>query len=156
MSCGFMSQPVLSEVFTADEIARAAGVEPRLVQALVASRELRPIPGTVYFAPVDALSAGRQLRAGTKAAAGRIGRRPGISAFASGLIHAAAVSAVVWLGTRATETAAADEGPRMESRLVFVMSPGPGGGGGGGGLRSPLPPRKVERRGPERARPSVP
>jgi TonB family protein len=152
-----MSQPVLSEVFTADEIARAAGVNPRRVHALVASGDLRPIRGTSYFAGPDALSAGRILRGtpGTGAQA-RIVRRPGMSAFASGLIHAAAVSAVVWLGTRATETAPVADGPRIESRLVFLVSPGPGGGGGGGGLRSPLPPRKVERRGPNRTRPSVP
>jgi TonB family protein len=40
--------------------------------------------------------------------------------------------------------------------MVFLVAPGPGGGGGGGGLRNPLPPRRVERRGPQRARVTVP
>ena len=55
-----------------------------------------------------------------------------------------------------TDTAAVDEGPPAPTRLVFIMSPGPGGGGGGGGLRNPLPTPKVQRRGPQRPRVSVP
>lgn len=156
VALGSMSQPVLPEVFTVDELARAAGVEPAAVRALVASGELPPVPGTTYIAAADALGAGRRLRTTTKPAVRRLGRRPGVSAFASALVHAAAISGILWLGTRATETAPVDDRPRMETRLVFVMSPGPGGGGGGGGLRSPLPPRKLERRGPDRVRPSVP
>ena len=91
-----------------------------------------------------------------KPAITRLGRRSGMPAFASFLVHASIVTIVLWLGARATETAPVDDGRRPESRLVFVLSPGPGGGGGGGGLRSPLPPRKAERREVEQPRPSVP
>jgi TonB family protein len=153
-----MSPAVVSEVFTIDEVARAAGVDPVAAHGLLASGELRLIPGTRYIAGAEALEAGRRLRSG-KPSVKRLGRRPAISTFASALVHGAAISALLWFGTRSTETAPIDDGPRMETQLVFIMSPGPGGGGGGGGgggLRSPLPPRKLERRGPERARPSVP
>lgn len=152
-----MSQPVLPEVFTADELARAAGVDPAAVRALVASGEIRLIAGTAYIQAADAVTHGRRLRRGaTRPAVARLGRRSGMPAFASFLVHASIVTIVLWLGARATETAAVDTGPRPETHLVFVMSPGPGGGGGGGGLRSPLPPRKVERRDVVRPRPSVP
>jgi periplasmic protein TonB len=35
-------------------------------------------------------------------------------------------------------------------RLVYLALPGPGGGGGGGGLRMPTPPKKAERKGPQK------
>jgi TonB family protein len=70
--------------------------------------------------------------------------------------HASAIGLVLWLTAGPTETAPADEWMPRETHLVFLMAPGPGGGGGGGGLRSPLPPRRVERKAAERPRPSVP
>ena len=66
---GFMSQAVLPEVFTADEVARAARVDPAGVEGLIASGEVRPIPGTMFIAAHDALRIGRRLRA--EAARGR-------------------------------------------------------------------------------------
>lgn len=148
-----MSQPVLLEVFAPAEVARAAGVEPAAVQALLASGELQPIAGTGYIAGTDAVRVGRRLRA--TPVPGRLARRAGMPALASSLVHAALIAAVVWVTAGAPESATVD-GPVAASRLVFIMSPGPGAGGGGGGLRSPLPARKVERRGPRRVRPSVP
>ncbi|MBI4265697.1 MAG: energy transducer TonB [Acidobacteria bacterium] len=164
-----MSQPLLAEVFTAEEVAQAAGVEPAAVRRLVVSGELRPIPGTDFFAPADAVRVGRSLRStAPRVAAPRVmfqgsgdharslRRRAKGPVFASSLGHAALAVGILWLGAGTTETAGVDTAPRPQSRLVFVMSPGPGGGGGGGGLRNPLPPRRLERRGEERPKISVP
>ena len=181
---GFMSQAVLAEVFTADEVARAAGVDIAAVRRLIASGELRLVPGTAYVAGADAIAAGRRLRSVVRLPSTSLGpgkpdttyegdygnayvvsafrrttlipRRNAVTAFGSSFIHAAAIGLVLWLTAGATETAPVDEVVRTESRLVFLMQPGPGGGGGGGGLRNPLPPRRVERRAAERPRPSVP
>ena len=166
-----MSQVTLPEVFTPDELAQAAGVEPRAVEALVASGELRTIPGSGYIAATDAIRAGRRLRtdaalhvtappadifstAGDAAAATE--RRVGLPAFASSLAHASLFFALLWLTAAPADSASSDEAVHEPTHLVFIVSPGPGGGGGGGGLRNPLPPRRVERRGPERPRIAVP
>lgn len=163
-----MSQALLDEIFTADEVARAAGVTSLEVQAVITSSEIHFLPGTSYLAPVDAVRIGRQLRA---TAAARIGsvpylfaatggksvvaRRPGLPAFASSAFHAALVAVALWFSA-GTDTSAVDDPPPSPTRLVFLMSPGPGGGGGGGGLRNPLPAPQVQRRGLQRARMSVP
>jgi TonB family protein len=166
-----MSQVALPEVFTPDELARAAGVPPPAVDALLASGTLRPIPGTRYISAADAVRAGRQLReSGITVAAAPAAifvapgeapeiserRRIGLPAFASSLVHATLFLALLWLTAAPTDTAPTEETLREPTRLVFIVSPGPGGGGGGGGLRNPLPPRRVERRGLERPRIAVP
>lgn len=162
-----MSQPLLEEVFTADEVARAAGVAPREVHALLASGDIQPIPGTPYLAAPDAIRLGRQLKAagvGRATAAPSLfaatarsaaERRAGLPAFASSAFHAGLMAVALWFSA-GTDTAAVDEAPSAPTRLVFIMSPGPGGGGGGGGLRNPLPAPRVQRRGPQRPRVSVP
>ena len=166
-----MSQVVLSEVFTPDEVAQAAGVPHRVVEALVGSGELRTVPGSGYIAAADAIRAGRFLRsaAGSPAAAGAAGmfaaagdtaavseRRVGLPAFASSIAHATLFLALLWLTAAPADSASSDEAIHEPTHLVFVVSPGPGGGGGGGGLRNPLPARKVERRGLARPRTAVP
>ena len=165
-----MSQGFLTEVFTADELARAALVEPRVVHALLEAGVLGCIPGTRYIAAADAIRVGHDLRVRATTAAGAarpneifddsarptVGeRRPGLPAFASSFVHVAILVTLLLLTAGAPESAIVDE-PREQPRLVFVMSPGPGGGGGGGGLRNPLPAPKVQRRGPQRPRISVP
>jgi hypothetical protein len=163
-----MSQALIEQVFTADEVARAAGVTTADAQAIIASGDIRPIPGTAYMAAADAIRLGRRLRA-TGAArfaaapplfAGPTGRtvverRAGLPAFASSAFHAALIAVAVWFSA-GTDTSAVDEAPPAPTRLVFIMSPGPGGGGGGGGLRNPLPRPKVQRQGLQRPRVSVP
>lgn len=160
-----MSQPVLGEVFTAEELARAAGVPPREVQALITAGEIQPIAGTLYIAGTDAIRIGRWLKTAATAprdifgAAGtrsRADRQAGLPAFASSAVHAALIALVFWFSAGAAQTEAVDEAPRTPTRLVFIMTPGPGGGGGGGGLRNPLPPARVQRRGAEHPRVSVP
>jgi TonB family protein len=160
-----MFQPVLGEVFTADELARAAGVSPCDVQALITAGEIQPIAGTSYIAGTDAIRIGRRLRTASPETRGLFGaqgiglradRRAGLPAFASSAVHAVLIALVFWFSSDAAQTEAVDEAPRTPTRLVFIMTPGPGGGGGGGGLRNPRPPARVQRRGAERLRVSVP
>src|SRR5688572_28492543 len=168
MTLGFMSQILSEQVFTAAELARAAGVPLSDVEARVGTGDIRPVRGTAFIPAGEAIRAGRALRA---AAAGRPQqtaslfalstgtrggqRSAGLPAFASSAFHAALIAVAVWMTTGA-DTAAVYDAPAEPARLVFIMSPGPGGGGGGGGLRNPLPPPKVKRRSVERARVSTP
>jgi TonB family protein len=167
----------LQDVYTAEEIARAAGVPVSAVKMLLASGEVRTIPGSRFVAATDAVTAGRRLQAEWAAAAtataqsltldpeplfarvirtsGFAERQRGVHAAGSSAIHVVLLATLLWWTSGPTETAAITE--RHEpARLVFLMTPGPGGGGGGGGLRNPLPPRKVERKSPARERTQVP
>ena len=164
-----MSQPAPPEVFTADEVARAARVDRAAVQRVIASGELSPIAGTTFITAGEALRIGRRLRADAGRGPAREGifsagsaearslrRRARVPVLVSSLTHMSIVALILWLGTRTIETAPVDDDLRPETHLVFLISPGPGGGGGGGGLRNPLPVRRVERRSVERRRVSVP
>jgi protein TonB len=194
-----MLHGLLQDVFTVAEVARAAAVPRRAVQALVDGGEVRFIPGTRFLTATDAVLVGRRLRADAAVVrsvarpglpglglrdrtedaeqpngdarapvvpdplfamvAGSSGfakRRGGVHAAASSLVHATLVVALLWWTSGSTQTAAPVEQPRDETRMVFLVTPGPGGGGGGGGVRNPLPARRVERRGPQKARVTVP
>lgn len=159
--------PVLSDVYTLDEVARAARVPRRAVEEMAAKGELRLTRG--FVGPASALAAGRQLRArlvaepaaahtlftdlpGTTDFSRREGRLP---AFLSSAVHVTVLALIVWLTTGAGATVATTQ-TLEPSRLVFVMTPGPGGGGGGGGTRAPKPAPKIERQGPPAPRIAVP
>jgi periplasmic protein TonB len=172
-----MSQDLLQDVFTTDEVARAARVPRQVVQGLIEAGEVRLIPGTPFLSATDAICVGRRLRAALPApvptldapidtmpaplfavvadGSGFARRRGRVHAFASSLVHASLMVVVLWWTSGPTETAPVEE-PQQQTRMVFLVTPGPGGGGGGGGLRNPMPARKVERKGPERARIAVP
>ena len=158
------------EVYSADEVARAAGVDRRLVGRLIAAGEIATVDG-VLVAQREAVRAVRRLQGGPV-----LPRRPvfggalldrrvedspsaAVSAAISTLAHGAVIPLAIMLTTVETTTAA-DHRPRADeaplSRLVFVAEPGPGGGGGGGGLRQPLPPPRAERRGDDRVSSPVP
>ena len=161
------------DVFTVEEVARAAGVPVASVNTLIASGEVRPIPGTTFITAEDAVKAGRRLREGVTTAAyavnvapdplfarvvqksGFAERRRGVHAGASSAIHAVLLGVLLWWTSGATETATIAE-HHQPTRLVFLMTPGPGGGGGGGGLKNPLPARKVERKSLKRPQTQVP
>jgi periplasmic protein TonB len=149
---------VLSDVFTVEEIARAAGVPRDAVDALVEIGSVRPLPGTAFFDANEAILAGIEARSLAAAGVGAVRdpdvdifttanrtgfgvRRKGLRSFASSLVHGAFIVTMLWLTSGAPETAPAES---PAPRLVFLISPGPGGGGGGGGLSNPLPPRKAE------------
>src|SRR5262245_20373570 len=161
---------VLSDVFTVEEIARAAGVPRDAVEAVVTAGSARPLPGTAFFEGHEAIRAGIEARraiseglppAGDAAAdifstphrTFFAGRRKGLRSFSSSLVHGALVLTIIWLTSGTPESAPADD---PAPRLVFLSQPGPGGGGGCGGLQNPLPPRKAETTSRlQRPRPAV-
>ena len=163
------SRTAAPEVYSADEIARAAGVDRRVVGRLIAAGEIGTLDG-VLVAQREAVRAVRRLRRGPL-----LLRRPpfggalldraagdassaACSAALSTLAHGLVIPLAIML-TAVQATTAADQpptDPAPVSRLVFVAEPGPGGGGGGGGLRQPLPPPPAERRGDSRVSSPVP
>jgi TonB family protein len=162
------------DVYTAEEVARAAGVPVQAVKALIASGALRQIGRTPFIAQEDAVAAGRRLRANANALLAqapaaveeplfalvvrRLGfaeRRRGVHAVGSSAIHVVLLGVLLWWTSGSSQTATVTE-QHEPTRMVFLISPGPGGGGGGGGLKNPLPARKVERTSPKRAKTQVP
>jgi TonB family protein len=162
-----MRQVELPEVFTLDELARATGASRDHLRALVTSGHLPLIPGTHYIRADEAVRVGRHLRRAAPAVpvsaptlfepdSNALGPRRGAApALVSSLLHATVIIAAFLITARPAGTATT-EVKTEPARLVFVVAPGPGGGGGGGGLRSPLPAPRVQRRGPEPKRTTVP
>ena len=147
----------LADVFTAEEIARAAGVPSDAIQSVVVSGAVKTLPGTAFFEAGEAVRAGIEARHvvrqrttltgeppaifGTGAGTPFVARRRDLPTLASTLAHGTFVVSILWLTAGAPETATVE---RTEPRLVFLARPGPGGGGGGGGLQNPLPPRAAQ------------
>jgi protein TonB len=157
------------DVFTAEEVARAAGVHPSAVHTLIAQGALRRIGGTPFVTADAAIVAGRQLKAEAALAAGAVDlpaataeplfarvahasrfadRSRSVHTIGSSAIHVVLLAVLLWWTSGSGETAPVVEERREPTRMVFLVTPGPGGGGGGGGLRNPLPARKVERKSP--------
>lgn len=157
----------LPDVFTAREIARAAGATPALVSDLIASGAIRSVDGE-FVTWDDALDAARRLRAGTafaggdgapafavtpgalfgRAAAAR--RSAGVPAAASAALHGVVLgglllATLVPLGSSSAEPVS--EVAPQPMRLVYLTLPGPGGGGGGGGMRLRRPATQARREG---------
>jgi periplasmic protein TonB len=148
----------LVDVFSANEVAQAAGVPVSRVEALVAAGQLRPIadsPG--FFALGDAVGAVRGLRAdGGRSAAMLFDQptfqhaSPKLPVAVSTAIHAGIAATLILASTIDFTQAAQPErlvSEPVTTRLVFLATPGPGGGGGGGGLRQRTPPPKAMRVG---------
>lgn len=128
------------DVYSAGEIARVAGVAPRVVRSLADSGFARPVRGP-YFGEADAVRLVRRLRGidafaqvetPTPHRAPR--RRLVVTAGTSAALHAALFMVFMGLsgmnGFAGRVRAAAVDRPM---RLVYLVAPGPGGGGGGGG-----------------------
>ena len=139
-----------TELYSAAEIARAAGVPVDLVVAALrdggeVSRSARYIPHPVAvrigrsLLPTGLFSifsgGSRELRS-----------RPIFAA--SSTVHAVLVVAAIFVATlnNAPEVAAVrgDDHRPTSMQLVFLATAGPGGGGGGGGLEQPAPPPKAK------------
>ena len=151
------------DVFTAREIARAAGVSAREVRALILAAELATVDGR-FVAAAEAVRAVRLLRGGPLEAGrglfrppARAKRSPARAFAASGALHAALLAGLVVLTTMGVASAP-DETRREPThmRLVFLSTPGPGGGGGGGGLQQPVPPPRAKTKGRSVLRSPVP
>ena len=147
-----------ADVYSTSEIARAAGVPLARVEALVGADQLRPVVGTAgFFASSDAIAAVRSLRAdGGRGAAMLFDKpefahpSPKLPVAAASAFHAGIAATLVLISTIGLPQAAESERLRLDpvqTRLVFIASPGPGGGGGGGGLRQRKPPPRAQRKG---------
>jgi protein TonB len=148
-----------ADVYSAAEIAQAAGVPASSVEALVSEGRLRPVsPLHPFFQFEHAVAAVRALRA-------RGGARQGACLFdqatfehapaglpvaVSSTFHACVAAAIVFISSVGfTQASTQSEVPleKVETRLVFLAQAGPGGGGGGGGLRQKAPPPRAQRKG---------
>ena len=146
-----------TEVYSAGEIAQAAGVPIARVDTLVASGHLRALgDGADYFGADQAISAVRTLRADGGRSAALLFDKPEFAhtsarmpIAAAGAVHAGIAASLILISAIGLPQAA-EHPVRLEpatTRLVFIATPGPGGGGGGGGLRQKAPPPRAQRKG---------
>jgi TonB family protein len=152
-----MSPAAAAEIFSVDEIVRAAGVDAADADLIVRASAARG----GYFAAADAVRLVHQLRARTIPRAELFAPRPaarrsgGRALAASGGLHVVALIAIAFLTLGVATTGQIPE--RLSStRLVFLATPGPGGGGGGGGLRQPRPVQRAEMKSSAKLRSPVP
>ena len=138
----------LPDMFSADELARVAGLPVRHIRALIRSTAIPTVDGSLV-ARHDAVRACRALVAGRLTAPGLPATALGATGnlhrglLVSGSVHAAGLAMILVLAAVAVPDARPDSAPDAPSELVhlvFVADPGPGGGGGGGGRRQPAPP----------------
>jgi protein TonB len=163
-----MSQVPPAEVFSVNEVARAAAVPVDAVRVLIERGELAFVAGTAFIALPDPVRTGRRLREIALTLQPREthelfependpgAERSGKPAVLSLAAHAVLIAFLVWMSTGRIETAPVDESVDEDTHLVFLLSPGPGGGGGGGGTRAPRPAPKILRTGQAHADVSVP
>ena len=145
------------DVFTIDEIARAAGVPQASIQRLVDTGALKPVGGSEFFDIRASVTAGRRARqeaaaltaspSSTLQPAARLREEQGFSAMASSLLHVGLLALLIWSTSGAVQMAATAQ----RNRLVFVAGPGPGGGGGGGGRAPKAPVTRIQRPQPTAA-----
>ena len=157
------SRPIVHDVFTAREIARAAGASIGDADALLASGLIASRDGGLT-ATAEAVRAVRMLRGQQAGPAPErtlfsplhsSGRRRGVPLTASGFLHAA-LGAMLLTAFGMTSQTVVETQPATPPRLVFLVKPGPGGGGGGGGLRQPAPPRPAKLKGTSALKSPVP
>jgi protein TonB len=148
-----------TDVYSPDEIARAAGVPEEHARAAIGRAD-----ALVTFA--EAVQIGRSLARGHGIAARPAPalfsifspgpdplRSKGVPLVVSSTVHLTVLAVLAIIATLGlTPTAATmriDDHPEP-MQLVFMATPGPGGGGGGGGLLQKTPPPKALREGHEK------
>jgi protein TonB len=163
-----------SDVYSARDIAAAAGVSESRVNALIARGEIRsiaaqlPIAGDAslgqFVAHGEAVRAVKALRQGAVVAVpGSLGlgrelfaqttqahRSATMPVLVSTSLHGLAVATMLFVASLGFAVADERTEPLKDPepmRMVFLVAPGPGGGGGGGGLKMKTPPPKAERKG---------
>lgn len=161
------------DVYTARDIAAAAGVSDAHVEALLEQGRIRSIATQsamggspalrTFVAPAEAIRAVRALASGSAvgvldadglgrelfSGGGRKSRAATIPLVVSTSLHGLAVAAILFIASLGFAVADERTEPLKNEpiRLVFLASPGPGGGGGGGGLMRKAPPPKAARKG---------
>lgn len=165
------------DVYTAHDIALAAGVSEARVLQLVARGEIRSIAAQLpivadpdlgaFVAHDEAVRAVRALKQGaTVGVAGALGlgrelfaervaanRPTTVPLIVSTSLHAIAIASILFVASLGFAVADERTEPLKEPeplRMVFLAIPGPGGGGGGGGLKMKTPPPRAERKGIEK------
>jgi protein TonB len=153
-------------VFTAREIALAAGVRTAEVAALVENGAIRAIgPGHAFVGEAEAVRAVRWLKRKPTGTLGIVNapvtrtRRFIPSLACSGTLHAAMVAALIAATSFGLGDPQANQvrpAPAEPIRVVYLVQPGPGGGGGGGGKLQLAPPPRAQRKAPKPKRISSP
>lgn len=174
----------LPKVYTARDIAAAAGVPESHVRTLVAGGEVRSVAASMPgigdarwrdFVPHDeAVRAVRALRDGRLLLDAKTSALPRsllgpalhqprpatVPLLVSTSLHGVAAIVLLVLGslglTSADERTDVIEPVTPPVRLVFLAQPGPGGGGGGGGMKMRTPPPKAQRAGPQKVSSPIP
>lgn len=158
---------VAADVYSAAEIAKAAGVAVRLVRDRIAAGLIPTVDGT-FVAEAAAVAAVRTLSLAPAHDSGAVPsgprellsppvsarRRTGLPLALSSSLHVAAVLLFVVassLGLLSHDSESELTKPTEPARLVFLVKPGPGGGGGGGGMRQKTPPPKIQMKRPKPA-----
>jgi protein TonB len=171
------------DVYTARDIAQAAGVPEARVQQLVARGEIRSIAAQLpiavdpelggFVSHNEAVRAVRALKQGTAVGvAGSLGlgreifaqavsaqRSTTMPLIVSTSLHVLAVATILFVASLGFAVADERTEPVKEPepmRMVFLALPGPGGGGGGGGLKMKTPPPKAMRKGVEKINSPLP
>lgn len=150
-----------TEVFSAREVAEAAGADVRTVRTFIASGHVRTLDGE-FMTFAEAVRIGRGLRRGSLAQsdddrailAPVVGSRraAGLPLAFSTAVHVATLMLVIVITTAgltsSVEKTALDLTPPKPLRMVYLVQPGPGGGGGGGGRLERKPPPRIQRKAP--------
>ena len=160
------------EVYSAGEIAAAAGTTEARVESLIGRGEIRSVGALTgdaglasYVRHDEAVRAVRALRSGSKvgvpdalglgrellsdrATGHRSTSMPFVVSTSLHAIVAATILIIASLGLAAADEPLLPLDNPEPVRLVFLSLPGPGGGGGGGGFKMKAPPPKAERKGP--------
>ena len=159
-----LDQAPLPDVYSADEIARAAGVPVADVRAMLKSGRIHAVDGE-FVSVHEAVRAVRRLtdrlvieERALFAAPRHMRRDAAVPLAMSGTLHAAIAGVLIVLATMgvAKPQARLTAEERKDARLVFVALPGPGGGGGGGGRKEPKPAARAERKGVSTIRSPLP
>jgi len=150
---------VLPEVYSAAEVALAAGVDSRDVVRWGDTHDIQALAGGFYSTP-QAVRMVRHLLDGAAIESERpalferpIGstRRRGLPIAITTALHMGLVAGLAVMTTAARPSRANALVP-VTTQLVFLATPGPGGGGGGGGRTAVAPASAAERKGASRMR----
>jgi TonB family protein len=156
------------DVYSASEIAAAAGTTEARVEFLIGRGEIRSVvtpDGAQFVSHDEAVRTVRALRAGVPVAVpDRLGlgrelftdrvtrnRQTSMPFVVSTSLHALVAATILIIASLGLASANEPTLPIDDPepmRMVFLAIPGPGGGGGGGGLKMKTPPPKAERKGP--------
>jgi len=154
----------LPEVYSAAEIALAAGVEARDVARWAEAHNVHSLAGGFYSTP-QAVRMVRQLLTAAEIDAwprreifereATARPRPGLPIAITTALHMVLLGGLALMTTAARPPGRRDLAP-VTTELVFLTTPGAGGGGGGGGRRTAAPPSSAQRRGISRLRSPIP